>query len=155
MKIVNKKAFYNYHILEKMEAGIVLEGSEVKSLRDNRADLSDAFARLQGGELFLKNAYIYPYKGGVKEGYAPKRDRKLLLHRKQLDSLVGKVGSGGKALIPLSIYSTRNFIKVELAVAVSKKKVDKKRAIKEKDELKRLEQELRGEKAAFSRESRR
>lgn len=151
MKVFNKKARFNYHILETMEAGIVLSGPEVKSIRLGRLDLSDSFARIQDGEAFLKNAYIPPYQGGAPEGYQPKRDRKLLLHKKQIQSLVGKTSKGSIALIPLSIYSARNMFKVELAVAASKKKFDKRRAIKEKDQQRQIEQDLRGIKDSDSR----
>lgn len=142
MKIFNKKARFNYHILETMEAGIMLSGMEVKSLRGGRADLSDSFAKIQDGEVLLKNAYIPPYQGGAARDYNPKKDRKLLLHRNQINSLIGKVSKAATSLIPLSIYTTRNMFKVELAIAASKKKVDKRRAIKERDQIRRLEQEM-------------
>lgn len=121
-----------------------MSGPEVKSIRLGRLDLSDSFARIQNGEAFLKNAYIPPYQGGAGEGYEPKRDRKLLLHKNQIQTLIGKTSKGAVTLIPLSIYSTRNMFKVELAVAASKKKFDKRRAIKERDETRKIEQELRG-----------
>lgn len=144
MRIFNKKAKFNYHILDTTEAGIVLDGAEVKSLREGRADLSESFAKIQNGEVYLKNAYIYPYRGGVKEGYNPRRDRKLLLHKKQIESLLSQVSKSATTLIPLAIYEKHNYFKVDLSVAASKKKFDKKRAIKERDERRRIEQELRG-----------
>lgn len=143
MKIYNKKARFNYHILETLEAGVILSGSEVKSLRAGRADLNESFARVQNEEVLLKNAYIYPYLGQAKD-YDPRRDRKLLLHKKQINYLIGKASSGVVTLIPLSIYEKHNFFKVELALAASKKKFDKRKAIKAKDEQRRIEQELRG-----------
>ena len=126
-----------------METGIVLNGPEVKSIREGRIDFSDSFARVHGGEVFLKNMFIPPYKGGVPEGYNPKRDRKLLLHRKQIQELIGKTSKSAVTLVPLSIYQTRNMFKVELAVAASKKKFDKRKAIKARDEQRRIEQEIK------------
>ncbi|MBI2022455.1 SsrA-binding protein SmpB [Candidatus Daviesbacteria bacterium] len=140
MKIFNRKAKHDYHILETVEAGIVLSGQEVKSVRLGKVDLSESFGKIQNGEVFLKNAYIYPYQ--QTQGYDPRQDRKLLLHKQQISSLSGKISKAATTLVPLSLYSKRNFIKVELAVAASKKKFDKRRAIKAKDEQRRIEQEL-------------
>lgn len=143
MKILNKKARFNYHIMEAMEAGIILNGPEVKSVRSGRVDFSDSFARVQDGQVYLKNMFIPPYQGGVPDGYNPKRDRKLLLHRKQIQELIGKTSKSAVTLVPLSIYETRNMFKVELALAASKKNFDKRRAIKAKDEQRRIEQEIK------------
>ncbi len=143
MKIYNKKAKHNYHILETLEAGVVLSGPEVKSIRAGRVDLQESFARIQNNEVFLKNVYIYPYQGTSAEGYDPKHDRKLLLHKAEIDRLRGKISGAAVTLVPLSIYSTRNFMKVELALAASKKKFDKRKAIKAKDAQRRIEQELK------------
>lgn len=142
MKIVNKKARFNYHILDTFEAGVVLSGAEVKSLRAGRADLSDSFARVQNGELVLKNAYIYPYQSEATQGYDPRHDRKLLMHRREIDNLVGKISGAAVTLVPLSIYTARNMFKVELALAASKKKFDKRKAIKARDQQRRIEQEM-------------
>ena len=139
MKLYNKKARFNYTILSSFEAGIVLSGQEVKSLRLGRGDLSDSFAKIQKGEVFLKNAFIPPYQNSAIRDYDPKKDRKLLMHKEQIKSLIG----GSNLLVPLSIYEKRNFFKVDLGIAVSKKKFDKRRAIKERDQLRKLEQELR------------
>lgn len=141
MRIFNRKAKLNYHILESLEAGIVLSGFEVKSIRAGRVDLSDSFAKIQNGEVILKNAYIYPFQSQYKD-YDPKHDRKLLVHKKQINTLIGKTSKSAVTLIPLSIYEKRNFFKVELALAASKKKFDKRRAIKEKDQQRKLEQEM-------------
>ncbi|MBI3486479.1 SsrA-binding protein SmpB [Candidatus Daviesbacteria bacterium] len=141
MKIVNKKAYFNYHILETLEVGVVLSGGEVKSLRLGRADLSGSFARVKDDQIFLINAYIPAYQNSP-ESYDPKRTRKLLLHKTQILNLATKVHTG-KVLIPLSIYSTRNLIKVQLALATSKKKYDKKQAKKLEDEQRKLDQELK------------
>jgi SsrA-binding protein len=126
-----------------MEVGIILSGSEVKSIRDGRADFSDSFARIQDGEVFLKNMFIPPYKGGVPEGYNPKRDRKLLLHRKQIEELVMKTSKASMTLVPVSIYQTRNMFKIELGLAQSKRQFDKRRTIKARDEQRRIEQEIK------------
>lgn len=141
MKIVNRKARHNYHILETIEVGVVLSGPEVKSLRAGRADLSDSFARIQNGQVFLKNVYIPLTLPN--QVYDPKQDRKLLLRRSQINALSGKVSQSATTLVPLSIYTTRNMFKVELALVASKKKYDKRKAIKERDQQRKLEQEIR------------
>lgn len=142
MKIFNKKAQYQYKILEKLEAGIVLSGMEVKSVRAGKVDLNESFAKVQNGEVYLKNAYLYPPQGAQTREYDPRHDRKLLLHRSQINSLLGKTSGARITLIPLALYTTRNFIKVELALATSKKKYDHKKEIKEKDERRKLDFEL-------------
>ena len=143
MAILNRKARHSYHIIETLEAGMVLTGPEVKSVRLGRVDLSESFARIVKGEMILKNAYIFPYHGQDSRDYDPRHDRKLLLHRKQIEMLMGKSSKGGMALIPMKIYEKKNMFKLELALAASKRQVDKKRAIKEKDELRRLQQEIK------------
>ena len=150
MKISNKKARHDYHILETLEAGIVLSGQEVKSLRSGRADLSNSFARVQNGEVFLKNAFIPPYNAASIPDYNPNRDRKLLLHKSQIKSLIGKT-SKAQTLVPLSIYEKSNFIKVELAIGTSKNKYDHRKVIKARDEQRKIEQDLRGIKDSESR----
>lgn len=121
---------------------MVLAGSEVKSIRDGRLDLSESFAKIQNGQVFLKNAYIPPYHGIDPTKYNPRKDRKLLLHKKQIDSLLIKTSGSAVTLIPISVYTTRNLIKVELGLAASKKKFDKRKAIKARDQQRRIEQEL-------------
>lgn len=155
MRILNRKAKHKYTILQTLEAGVALSGSEVKSLRGGRVDLSESFARIQQGEVYLKNAYIFPYQGGVKEGYDPRRDRKLLLHKKEIDTLLGKMSGQATTLVPLSLYEKKNMFKVELGLAASKKKYDKRRAIKQRDESRKIEAELRSEKLDFQKENRR
>lgn len=140
MRIINKKARFNYFITDSFEAGIVLYGHEVKSLRSGHGDLSDSFAKVQNGELFLKNAFIPPYQNATIKDYDPKRDRKLLLHKTQIKKLVGS----SDHLIPLSIYEKRNMFKVDIGIGASKKQFDKRRAIKMRDEQRKIEQELRG-----------
>lgn len=144
MRIINRRARHKYHILETLEVGIVLTGPEVKSLRANRVDLQDSFARVEKGEIFLKNAYIYPYQGIDRQGYDPRRDRKLLLHQKEINYLSGKTAGSNLTLVPLTIYEKRNLFKVELGLSQAKKKYDHKEAAKERAEKRKIEQELRG-----------
>lgn len=153
MRIINKKAYHKYQILEKFEAGLVLSGGEVKSIRAGRVDLSDSFAKIQSSEVYLKNAYIYPYSGINPREYDPRSDRKLLLHRGEINSLVGKLSGSASTLVPLSVYTSHNFIKVEVGVGVPKKKYDHKKAIKERDEKRRLEQEIRAEKLSHNKKA--
>ena len=134
----NKKAWHNYEILEKVEAGIQLLGSEVKSLREGRSSLSDSFARIDRGEVILYNMHISPYSHSSSRE-EPTRSRKLLLHRREIESLVGKV-SKGLALIPISLYFKRGKVKVELALAKGKKEFDKREAIKKRE----AEREMKG-----------
>lgn len=143
MRIVNKKAFRNYHILDHIEAGIALTGSEVKSIRDGRLDLSESFVRILQGEAYLVNANIPRYSQISQKTYDPTRSRKLLLHRSQIDSLSGKVSGSAATLIPVSVYEKNNRFKVEVGLAKSKKEFDKRKAIKERDHLRRIQQELR------------
>lgn len=144
MKILNRDAFYKFRILEKFESGIVLSGAEVKSLRLGRADLSNSFIRITNYEAYLINAYIYPYHG-QDPSYQPNHTRKLLLHKSQINSLIGKVSKKGRSLVPLSLYTKRNMFKLELGLGESKSKYDHRREIKEKDEQRRIEQELKEE----------
>ena len=143
MKILNKKARFNYQIIETLEAGIVLSGAEVKSVRAGRVDLSESFAKVQNGQIFAKNIYIFPYFGVRTETYNPRQDRKLLLHKHQIETLAGKMTKGGMALIPLSLYFAHNFVKVELALGQSKKLFDKRKVIKARDEERQLQQDLK------------
>jgi len=143
VKILNKKALHNYHILERVEAGIVLSGSEVKSIRTGRINLGESHVRVLNGEAFLINAHIPPYQGSD-ENYDPQHSRKLLLHKNQIASLIGKVSKGGITMVPVSIYEKNNRFKVEVGLAKSKKEFDKRKIIKEKDHIRRVEQELRG-----------
>lgn len=142
MKIVNRRAFYDYEILERFEAGINLYGSEVKAIREGHADLTGSFVRIIGSEAYLVNAKVFPYKYSQTENYDEKRTRKLLLHKNEIISLKSKIDGANLALVPLSLYAKRPFIKVELALAKGKKKYEKKEAIKKKDIERELEQEL-------------
>lgn len=144
MKILNKKALHNYHILETIEAGIVLTGAEVKSIRAGRLDLGESHVRILNNEAYLINANIPMYGPASSESYDPQKSRKLLLHRDQIDSLIGKTSGKGSTLVPVSMYEKNNRFKVEVGLAKSKKEFDKRKIIKEKDHQRRVEQELRG-----------
>lgn len=144
MKIVNKKALHNYHILEHLEAGVVLSGAEVKSIRAGRIDLGEAYVKILNGEAFLVNANIPRYNQAADKEYDGTKSRKLLLHRDQIDSLTSKTSGKAVTLVPVSIYEKNNRFKVEVGLAKSKKEFDKRKIIKEKDHIRRVEQELRG-----------
>ncbi len=144
MKIVNKKALHNYHILEHLEAGIVLSGAEVKSIRTGRIDLGEAYVRILNGEVYLVNANIPRYNQAADKEYDAQKSRKLLLHKDQINSLIGKTSGKGATLVPVSIYEKHNRFKVEVGLAKSKKEFDKRKIIKERDHARRVEQELRG-----------
>lgn len=144
MRIVNKKALHNYHILERLEAGIVLSGSEVKSIRAGRLDLGEAYVRILNGEAFLVNANIPRYQQTSEKEYDATKSRKLLLHKDQIDSLIGKTSGKGVTLVPVSMYEKNNRFKVEVGLGKSKKEFDKRKILKERDHIRRIEQELRG-----------
>ena len=138
----NKKAGYNYHLSDFMEAGIVLLGAEVKSLREGRASLVDSYARVKQGEIFLYNLHITPYPFAHHIELNPMRIRKLLLNKREIKRLIGKTVERGYSLIPTKIYFIRGRAKVEIALAKGKKKYDKRRVLKEK-ELKREMDQVR------------
>jgi len=135
----NRKARFNFEVEDTFEVGISLMGSEVKSLRSGKANLSDSYAKFRDGELFLVDAHISPYDQASRENHEPLRPRKLLLHKRELKKLVGKVTERGFSLIPLKLYFKRGKVKVELALARGKKAYDKREAIKKKDERRELE----------------
>jgi len=146
LKIVskNKKAFHDYHIDQTLEAGIVLSGPEVKSLRAGKVNLRDGYALIKEGELFLYNVHISPYAFATHISPDPLRVRKLLLHRRELRKLIGKLHEKGIALIPLKIYFIANGkAKVELALARGKKLYDKRAALKEKESNREVERTMR------------
>lgn len=144
MRIVNKKALHSYHILERLEAGISLLGSEVKSIRAGRIDLGESYVKILNGEAFLINANIPRYQQEANKDYNATKSRKLLLHKAQISSLVGKVSGKGTTLVPISIYEKNNRFKVEIGLGKSKKEFDKRKILKERDHQRRVEQELRG-----------
>lgn len=129
----NRKAYHDYSVLEKLEAGIVLLGTEVKSIREGRINLKDSYAMIKDGEAMLLNCHISPYSHGNRENHDPTRTRKLLLHRKELRKLVGKTQEKGLALVPLRVYLTRGKVKIELGVARGKKEYDKRETERRKE----------------------
>ena len=146
MKIIayNKYAIYEYFILEKYEAGIALEGAEVKSLRAGNCNLKDSFCFIRNGQLTLKNAHIAVYdKSGAFSTKDSKRDRKLLMHRAEIDKIVGKINEKGYTLIPLSLYISGSLVKAELALCKGKQSYDKKRTIAERDQKRALDRQLK------------
>jgi SsrA-binding protein len=146
MKIitVNRKAHFDYIILETMEVGIVLTGDEVKSIRQGHVTLADCFAAVHDGQLSLLNCYIAPYSHAYVKHDASRRTRLLLLHRKEINRLIGDISRKGITLIPLKMYfNQRGFIKLELGIARHKKSFDKKALIKEKDIKRETEREIK------------
>ncbi len=148
MKIiaVNKSASFEYFIQEKYEAGIALEGAEVKSLRAGKASLGESFCEVRGGEIFLKNMHIAIYdKSGAFSTRDARRDRKLLLHRIEISKIVGKVNERGFALVPLKIYFKDALVKVEIALCKGKHTYDKKQALKERDQKRAMDRAAKEE----------
>ena len=140
----NRKAYHDFHIEEKFEAGVVLSGTEVKSLREGKANLKESYARIKDGEIFLVNAHISPYTCGNIYNHEPKRERKLLMHTREIDRLYGKVRESGYTLVPLSLYfNERNRVKVEFGLAKGKTSFDKREDIKRRDEKRINERESR------------
>lgn len=129
----NRKARHNYSIIESFEAGVALQGTEVKSLREGQASLADAFATIDDGEVWLRNLYIAEYQHGSWTNHDPRRNRKLLLHRQEIDRLVGKIRDGNLALMPLSLYFFEGKVKVELALARGKRAFDKRQDMAQRD----------------------
>jgi SsrA-binding protein len=130
----NRKARHNYAISEKVEAGLVLAGTEVKSLREGKSNIQDAYAAERGGELWLENAYIPEYSGGNRFNHETRRARKLLMRRREIGKLIGAITRDGMTLVPLSLYfNARGRAKVELGLAKGRKLHDKRAAIKERD----------------------
>ncbi|MBB5168189.1 SsrA-binding protein SmpB [Mycobacterium sp. AZCC_0083] len=138
----NRKARHNYSILETFEAGIALMGTEVKALREGQASLADAFATLDDGEIWLRNLHIPEYHAGSWTNHAPRRNRKLLLHRGEIDNLVGKIRDGNLTLVPLSLYFTDGKVKVELALARGKQTHDKRQDMARRDADREVNREL-------------
>lgn len=139
----NRKAFHDYHVDETFEVGIVLTGTEVKSVRGTRVNLKDSYARVEGCEIFLYNMHISPYEQGNRFNHDPLRTRKLLMHRAEIGRLAGKVREKGYALIPLKIYLKRGLVKVELGLARGKKMYDKRHDLMEKDSRREMDRALK------------
>jgi SsrA-binding protein len=139
----NRKAYHDYQIEETVEAGIALLGTEVKSLREGKANLKDSYVILKGGEAFLLNCHISPYSRGNIANHEPLRTRKLLLHRKEIDRLGGKAAAKGYTLIPLKIYFKDSFAKVEIGLARGKKFFEKRDTIKEREAKREIERAMK------------
>jgi SsrA-binding protein len=145
VKIVcqNRKAYHDYHIEETLEAGIALLGTEVKSLREGKANLKDSYVIIKEGEVFLLNCHISPYSHGNIMNHDPVRTRKLLLNRKEIDKLGGKAAAKGFTLIPLKIYFKDSFAKVEIGLARGKKLFEKRETIKEREARREIERAMK------------
>jgi SsrA-binding protein len=140
----NKKAYHDYFVDETFEAGIVLTGTEVKSLRENKTNLRDSFATVRRGEVWLHNVHISPYSHGNRSNVRVDRERKLLLHKSEIRYLIGKTKERGYTLVPLKLYlSSGNMVKLELGLARGKKLYDKREAIAERDQKRDVERALR------------
>lgn len=140
----NRKAYHNYHIGESVEAGIALTGTEIKSVREGKVSLADAYVRPEAGELWLVNAHIARYDAGSYMSHQPTRPRKLLLHRKQIESLTGRVVERGFTLLPLRLYIKDSLAKVEVALARGKKLYDKRAAIARHETEREIERAIKG-----------
>jgi SsrA-binding protein len=144
MKIVNKKATFDYEILDRFEAGIVLSGQEVKSLRDGHAKLDGSFVKILGLEAYLINANIFPYTFARPEKYDPKQTRKLLLHKNELISIKSRIDGANLTLIPISWYTKGPLIKLEVGLARGKKQYEKREKMRKEQQKRELEREFRG-----------
>ena len=142
-RIKNKKATFNYNLLEKIEAGIVLEGTEVKSLRLGRASLDEAYCRIRNGELWMYGCNISLYEHGNINNHEPVRPRKLLIHKRELDKMEVKVNQKGRTIVPTRIYFSRGYAKVEVAVAQGKSVADKRTTLKDKQVKKDMDRAMR------------
>ena len=140
---VNRKAYHNYRIEESFEAGIVLKGSEIKSIRAGKVNLSDAYARPENGELWLHNSHVASYDAASYNTHEPVRPRKLLLHRKEIDTLTSKVVQKGLTLVPLKLYIKHGLAKLELGVARGKKVYDKRETIARRDADREVERAMK------------
>jgi len=139
----NRRARHEYHLLEKFEAGIALTGTEIKSLRDGQVTLQRAFAELREGEAYLVGAHISEYAQGNLQNHDPDRDRKLLLHRREIDSLLGKTRERGLTLVPTRMYFKDGRVKVEIALARGKEARDKRRDLAERDAQRQIERAMK------------
>ena len=139
----NRKAYHNYYIGDRIEAGIALSGTEIKSIRAGRVSLGDAYVRPEGGELWLLNAHIARYEASSYLSHEPTRPRKLLLHRKQIDNLTSKVSERGLALVPLKLYIKDSIAKVEVALAKGKKLYDKRESIARRETEREMERAVK------------
>jgi SsrA-binding protein len=141
----NRKAYHDYFIEEKLEAGIILTGTEIKSIRNGRVNLKDGYAQIENGEVWLHQMHISPYEQGNRFNHDPLRKRKLLLNRSEIIKLVGKIQLQGLTLVPTKIYLKRGMAKIELGVARGKKSYDKRQDIAERDAKREIERHFRGQ----------
>ena len=139
----NKKAYFDYFMEETFEAGIVLEGNEVKSVKMGHVSLKDSFCHIEKGEVFLKNCHITPYEKGSAFNAEPRRSRKLLLKKQEINKLIGKIKAKGYTLVPTQIYFSGRFVKVQIALARGKKAYDKRETLKQKDIKRDVERQLK------------
>jgi SsrA-binding protein len=141
--VTNRQALHDYLILETVEAGLALVGTEVKSIRAGNANLRDAYARAQDGEIWLWNAHIAPFEQGNRWNHEPRRPRRLLLHTREIGRLAGKAQESGYTLVPLRLYERRGKLKLELALARGKKQYDKRSAIAERESKREIERAIK------------
>jgi SsrA-binding protein len=141
--VTNRQAFHDYNILETVEAGVALAGTEVKSIRAGNVNLRDAYARAQDGEIWLWNAHIAPFEQGNRWNHEPRRPRRLLLHTREIGRLMRKAGESGYTLVPLRLYDRHGKIKLELALARGKKQYDKRAAIAERETRREIERTIK------------
>jgi SsrA-binding protein len=139
----NRKAHHNFEILETYEAGLVLRGTEVKALREGRADLKESYARVEGNEAWLLGCHISPYAQGNRANHDPLRPRKLLLHRAEINRLLGKIMEKGLTLVPLRLYFKNGRAKVEVGLARGRKTLDKRQVIREREERREMDRAIR------------
>src|SRR3954466_10882344 len=139
----NRQASHRYHLLEKWEAGLVLTGTEVKSLREGKAQIKDGYASVSDGEVWLYNVHIPPYAPATRENHEPERPRKLLMHRREIERLIGKTKEKGLTLVPTRIYFSGRHAKVEIALGRGKDVGDKRQAIKEREMKREMERSFR------------
>ena len=139
----NKKAYHDYFIEETFETGMVLQGTEIKSIRAGRINMKDAFARVQQGEVFIHNMHISPYEQGNRYNHEPLRTRKLLLHRREINKLIGMTKEEGYTLVPLKVYMKNGFAKLLLGLGKGKKKYDKREDLKRKEAKREIERAFR------------
>ena len=138
----NRQASYRYELLDRWECGIELLGSEVKSMREGGAQLKDAYAALEQGELWLHSMYVAPYRPAARENHEPERQRKLLLHRRELERLVGSTSEKGFTLVPTRVYFRGPWAKVEIALGRGKTGIDRRRALKEREQRREIDRAL-------------
>lgn len=145
----NRKAFFDYHIIDTFKAGIMLSGAEVKSVRAGNANLRDSFGRIERGEIFLYNMHISPYKMGKMTEAEAARARKLLLNRQEMKKIIGQVSQKGLTIVPIKIYFDGDWAKVDIAIAKAKKKHEKRETLRQREVDREVEKVLKGEKPAL------